>query len=127
MCNQITVLARETDARHIAQCEHETLHITWDNVTIRLCPDDFARVADMIEDAHGKLRDGTGSGKGFQLKMRGLTLAFVPEDLVVLWRLTSQVMRQLDPERVADEQPRFELAPIESILFLKSRPPHWQN
>jgi hypothetical protein len=127
MCNRVTVLAQENDARYIAQCEHETLHIAWDNVTIRLSPADFARVADMVKDAHGKLGDGPGSKQGVHLKLRGLLLVFSSEDLVLLRTLTSRVMRKIDPERVADEPPRFELMPIESISFLKSRPSYWQN
>jgi hypothetical protein len=127
MCNQITVLARESETRFIAQCEHETLHIAWDNLTLRLCPADFARVADMVEDAHARLKDGRGSNEGFRLKMRGLLLVFSLQDLTLLRKLTSRVMSKLDPGRVTDEPPGFELAPIESVSFLKSRPPYWQN
>ena len=38
MCQHLTVLAQWGEQRLIAQCEHDTLHLVWNHVTLALHP-----------------------------------------------------------------------------------------
>lgn len=49
MCNQFTALSRSNDFRHILQCEHGTIHLGWDMVTLYLNLSEFEHLADLLE------------------------------------------------------------------------------
>lgn len=49
MCTQFTILAESNDFRHILQCEHGTLHLTWDLVTLYLSTSAFERLFKLLE------------------------------------------------------------------------------
>lgn len=49
MCMVLTVLAHANECRTIAQCEHGTLHVTWDIATVRLRPNDFLALTRFLE------------------------------------------------------------------------------
>lgn len=41
MCNNLVFLAEQDEYRFICICEHQTIHLSWDHVTIYLMPEDF--------------------------------------------------------------------------------------
>lgn len=48
MCTQFTPLATYDQSHTISQCEHGTIHLTWEHCTFRLAPDQFTQIADLI-------------------------------------------------------------------------------
>jgi hypothetical protein len=64
MCQQATTLAANGDARQIWRCEHGTIHLNWEQVTVRLRPNDFRRMVRLLEEGvtelnFNKLCDGS--------------------------------------------------------------------
>ena len=55
MCQQITTLATNDEARQIWCCEHGTIHINWEQVTVRLRPNDFRRMVRLLEEGATEL------------------------------------------------------------------------
>lgn len=51
MCNHFTLLAQQSEQRFIARCEHGTLHLNWDQVTVRLHPVDLLRAGYLLDQA----------------------------------------------------------------------------
>lgn len=49
MCRQLTILARDSDAHVIAQCEHGTIHLFWVRANIFLHPDDLLPLLSLIQ------------------------------------------------------------------------------
>lgn len=49
MCTQFTTLAESNSFRHILQCEHGTIHLSWDLVTLYLNFSEFEHLADLLE------------------------------------------------------------------------------
>lgn len=49
MCTQFTTLAESNDFRHILQCEHGTIHLSWDLVTLYLNLSEFEHLANLLE------------------------------------------------------------------------------
>ena len=49
MCTQFTNLAESNDYRHILQCEHGTIHLSWDLVTVYLTPIEFEHIVQLLE------------------------------------------------------------------------------
>lgn len=84
MCEQYVVLAKHTTACYIAQCEHGTLHLCWDHVSVHLRPPAFLALTQTIThltptQPNHKLRLGIGR----------LTLELLPDDyqpLIALMR-----------------------------------------
>lgn len=48
ICRQFVILAEQSDTRSIAVCEHATVHLIWDVVTIRLHRDTLLRLATFL-------------------------------------------------------------------------------
>jgi hypothetical protein len=48
MCTQFTPLASYDQSHGISQCEHGTIHLTWEHCSVRLAPDQFVQIADLI-------------------------------------------------------------------------------
>ncbi len=63
MCNEFTMLVQASDWRYIAQCEHQTVHLRWDHLTISLPPHAFRQLAGQILDASPAVRTPSGSDK----------------------------------------------------------------
>lgn len=121
MCNRRIVLALESATRYIAQCEHSTVSIVWDNLVIRLCPADFAQVVGMVEEVSANVLDAREPTMGFRLKLGTVILIFSPEDLLLLHELTSLAILQVGRPGQVDEVAIFDLSEIESV------PVEWRN
>ncbi|NJL06527.1 MAG: hypothetical protein HC911_16810 [Chloroflexaceae bacterium] len=48
MCTQFTPLAKYDHSHAISQCEHGTIHLTWEHCTFRLAPEQFTQIADLL-------------------------------------------------------------------------------
>jgi hypothetical protein len=49
MCNQLIMLAELDERRYIAQCEHGTIHVGWDMITLHLTRSYFLELAKAIQ------------------------------------------------------------------------------
>ncbi|MEM7348504.1 MAG: hypothetical protein AAF485_30120 [Chloroflexota bacterium] len=49
MCNQLTTLATQGETRQIWSCEHGTIHLNWEQITLRLHPQAFKQVVRLVE------------------------------------------------------------------------------
>lgn len=48
MCRYLTLLAKSSDIRYIAQCEHSTIHLVWHHATLQFRSADVCRLASVI-------------------------------------------------------------------------------
>ncbi|HEY4034375.1 MAG TPA: hypothetical protein VGL94_10470 [Ktedonobacteraceae bacterium] len=49
MCQYLNLLTKLEAHRYVGQCEHGTLHLAWDHVTMHLSRADFLRLADILQ------------------------------------------------------------------------------
>jgi hypothetical protein len=111
MCRNLIILAQESATRYIAQCEHGTVHIVWDNLSIRLRPADFVRLVENACTRAGNLMDHD-ERKGFRLRMHGIGIEFPPETLANLRDLMCLAVLQMEkPTGVRDAPKTLEVAP----------------
>ncbi len=68
MCQHLTILAEYSSCRYVGQCEHGTVHLRWDHLTIHLQFNDFLLLYQVIQreaaqksPSSGKMRLGIGS------------------------------------------------------------------
>jgi hypothetical protein len=127
MCQNRTVLALESAGRYIAQCEHGTIHIFWDNLTIRLRSDDFGQLADVIDDAVARLPLQQKQSQGLRLRLRGVLLEFSAEDLITLDELASLAALQMRRPGAADANGLFDLPEMELMCTHDSPSACWRN
>lgn len=95
MCKNMTILAKENAARYIAQCEHRTIHLVWDSLSIRLCPAGFLRLANHICTRTATLIE-QDEGKGIGLKLHTIGVRFPPETLATLSDLMNLAALQME-------------------------------
>lgn len=95
MCRNLTVLAREDPNRCIGQCEHGTVQLVWDNLSIRLHPADFIRLAEFVCTKTGELF-GLDENEGISLDMPTIGIRFPPGTLPVMRELMSLALLQMD-------------------------------
>jgi hypothetical protein len=113
MCNKRVTLATESATRYIAQCEHGTVHIVWDNLSLRLHPSDFVRVAGLIDDACSDMVDPLRPDTGFRLNIQGVLLVFSPRDMALLHKVTQLAVEQMS-QWGANEIPLFDLSSMKA-------------
>lgn len=51
MCQNLNPLTRLSHHRFVSQCEHTTIHINWDNLTLSVALKDFNRLTGLLEKA----------------------------------------------------------------------------
>jgi hypothetical protein len=93
MCQQLTILAQQDEDHYIAQCEHGTIHLRWEHITVHLQVMDFRALLRVVLQAwedkptySGKMRLGTSS----------ITLEFPPDAHYPLIRLMRKAAARLD-------------------------------
>jgi hypothetical protein len=117
MCKYLTMLAKESTTRYITQCEHGTVHFAWDNLSIRLRPADFGRLAEYVCTRASDLcdpdeLDEPDENEGFELKMHAIGIRFPPETLAILRDLMCLAVLQMEKPDVAGEDSRsMDVAP----------------
>jgi hypothetical protein len=116
MCNKQSILALESAARYIAQCEHKTVHVVWDLLALRFRPADFAQFAGIVEDAYTRMLDRSDPGR-FRLLIKGIGLSFSSTDLVVLRELTCLAAIELGHVDATDGSVQEKTAPSVSFSF----------
>jgi hypothetical protein len=111
MCRNLTILAKESATRYIARCEHGTVHLVWDNLSIRLRPADFVRLTENACTRAGNLMDRDDEKKGFRLRMHGIGIEFPPETLATLRDLMCVAVLQMEkPTGACNESKTLEVA-----------------
>lgn len=90
MCKEFCMLVEQSDWRYIAQCEHNTVHLRWDTLTLSFQPEAFLKFGRQILQEHTKVSrlfpavDAPFSKKApFNLRLRVNTieLELPPSDL----------------------------------------------
>jgi hypothetical protein len=91
MCDKVTVLAKAGATRYVARCEHGTVHVVWDNVSLRLSGADFIRITqDACTRAQSLRADGKGeevanfSQEGLHFNLKTVTVTFEPNAMPLL-------------------------------------------
>jgi hypothetical protein len=117
MCQHLTILAKYSEHQWIAQCEHGTLHLTWQRTIISLRLSECKRLAVFLDawapesrdgmklmrdDAFRLFQDPTGRVQ-FWLYDTGLQLA--THDVPVLRKLVQIAARQAEPQEPRDAAP----------------------
>ena len=51
MCYEFTLLTQYDEARYVGICEHLTIHLAWDRITLYLRPDEFASLDVCLDEA----------------------------------------------------------------------------
>lgn len=104
MCQQLTTLAANSDTRQIWRCEHGTIHLNWDWVTVRLRPNDFRRTVRLLEEGVTELSFNkicNGNYKVVQQENGYYQLWF--GEVMLLLDVTDY-LRLVDLARVAEQQ-----------------------
>jgi hypothetical protein len=130
---RLTYLAKSSDWRYIAQCEHGTIHLGWDLKTLRLRPEDFLQVGRFLEKANlgyeGEVNDGYNylrqNKNGYlELWLHGMGLILSAVDFLMISDIVREGVQQLqNPSRLAPKQPqknefvRYQLKPISNSGF----------
>lgn len=95
MRRNLTILAKESANRYIAQCEHGTIHLVWDSLSIRLCPGGFFRLAKHVCARTSDLLD-QDEEKGLGLTLNAIGVRFPTETLATLRDLMWLAMLQME-------------------------------
>jgi hypothetical protein len=90
----MTTLAKESATRYIAQCEHGTIHLVWDSLSIRLRPGGFFRLAKHVCARTSALPD-QDEEKGLGLRLNAVGVRFPTETLATLRDLMWLAMLQM--------------------------------
>jgi len=105
------MLVQQSDWRYIAQCEHTTLHLHWDHLTISLLPEAFRALAQQILQEGAKQQEplpsslaadpttvppATRPKRGLRLRVNTLLVEFPATDLPMLLDLLQQSLTRLD-------------------------------
>ena len=111
MCNHFTTLAVSNDRRLIMQCEHGTVHLTWDVVTMHLTPAQFYEVSELFSECCSAsfiqvrrrkcLVNYIESHNYYQLWLQGVGVNLAPVDFLVLADLVRVALTELQ-RRPAD-------------------------
>lgn len=122
MCNEFHMLVEQSDWRYIAQCEHKTVHLRWDHLTISLPPHAFRQLAGQILDASPAVHAPNSSGSvtvpkqpqpTLRLRLNTVMLEFPAADLLLLCELLRQVSALL----AQDEQVAVPRVPRTTVVI----------
>lgn len=106
MCSQFTKLAESNDYRYVLQCEHGTIHLTWDLVTVYFNHIEFERLVFLLEQGTRLVKPAKISKPymlliykehGFyQLWWRNIAVNLTPVDFLIFLNM-SRVALQVGP------------------------------
>jgi len=109
MCQQFTLLYELSSTRYVAQCEHGTVHLRWEAISIHLSPTDFFALHQLVAEVHAQ--QTTDNGK-LRLGIGNVTLEFRAEDCPVFLGLLRRTVAQLTPA----PSPILGLCPQHAVL-----------
>ncbi len=118
MCNEFHMLVEQSDWRYIAQCEHKTVHLRWDHLTISLPPQAFRQLAGQILEASPAVHTPANATIAEQpqptlrLRLNTVLLEFPATDLPLLRKLLRQASALLAQEERPVTMPRLPRTPI---------------
>jgi hypothetical protein len=84
MCDKVTVLAKANATRYVARCEHGTVHVVWDNVSLRLSGADFIRITQDACTRAQSLRAGGEGKEGLHFSLKTVRVKFEPDAMLLL-------------------------------------------
>jgi len=94
MCEKLTILTEHTAFCTIAQCEHGTVHIHWQHLTIHLCEADFLALTRVVADAYA---ESPQCPSKMRLGIGDITLEIAKEDCQPMIKLMRRAAAQLTP------------------------------
>jgi hypothetical protein len=111
MCTQFTTLAESNDFRHILQCEHGAIHLSWDLVTLYLNLGEFERLADLLEQGTRLAAPATLAEQPclliykeehtyYQLWIRNVAVNLTPVDFLILVDMVQVAFRTVTRRQV---------------------------
>ncbi|MCB0191830.1 MAG: hypothetical protein KDJ65_07800 [Anaerolineae bacterium] len=113
MCNIFTTLAVSNDRRLIVQCEHGTVHLTWDTVTMHLSPVLFHEMSELLMECSSTsftqirrqrcLMNYFENHKYYQLWFQGVALNLAPVDFIILVDMVTVALAEM--EKSPTDQP----------------------
>ena len=105
MCQHLTPLARSNDFRHIARCEHGTIHLTWDLMTVYLDDDTFTGLVQVLEKGASLTKPGKVHHESchvfhrelgyYQVWVRNIALNLSPADFLIFTDLAQVALAEL--------------------------------
>jgi hypothetical protein len=105
MCQQMTMLAELEEHRFIARCEHGTIHLNWDVITLHLTKEYFLELAQELQEPlpqQGILMIKrswfhlTGkAGRGYALRIGQAELHLSTQDVLFLIHMLQRSLRIL--------------------------------
>jgi hypothetical protein len=114
MCNVFTMLVEQSDWRYVAQCEHKTVHLRWDHLTISLPPQSFLALArQIIQNVRGErplartVVSAATPQTPLRLRLNTVALEFTATDLPALLELVQAATQRLTPSAPATPTPRY--------------------
>lgn len=109
MCTQFTTLAESNNFRYILQCEHGTIHLSWDLVTLYLNLSEFEHLVGLLERGTRLAEPSKISESScilsykkegyYQLWVRNIAINLTPIDFLILVDLVRVVL--LSPAALA--------------------------
>jgi hypothetical protein len=111
MCTHFTKLAESNNYRHILQCEHGTIHLTWDLVTVYFNLIEFERLVLLLEQGSrlvepAKIKESyvvlIYKEQGFyQLWWRNIAINLTPVDFLMLLNMSRVALQAVSRKQVA--------------------------
>ncbi|MCB0211838.1 MAG: hypothetical protein KDJ52_21035 [Anaerolineae bacterium] len=108
MCNIFTTLAISTDRRLIVQCEHGTLHLTWDTVTMHLSPALFHELVELLKECSSTsftqirrqrcLMNYYENHQYYQLWFQSIALNLAPVDFMILVDMVTVALAEMQKQ-----------------------------
>ena len=100
-----TLLAKGGDNHYIAHCKHDVIHLTWGTATLRFRPQDFTRIAHLLEQGvvgaeNREICDGPvcliqDDSGGFTLMVKNFGLHLDASDFLMLVDLVRTALQQM--------------------------------
>lgn len=107
MCEQLTLLAQNSDYRQVYICEHNMIHLTWDTSTVYLPEAEFEQLVKLVNRGlsldHSRLGEGryqmilTPTGY-YQLWMANAGLMLSADDALIFVDLIGTALRELQSQ-----------------------------
>jgi len=112
MCTDFTTLAESNDYRHILQCEHGTIHLTWDLVTMYLNFIEFEQLIGLLDrgvQLTGPSKIGEPNcvlvykEQGFyQLWLRNVGINLTPVDFLILVDMARAAFKEVHEKQTPE-------------------------
>lgn len=104
MCQHLEVVAQISEYQYLGCCEHGSIHLVWYYGTFHLRPDDFRRVANLLEQSAAHWVELRGENCGLVRQRNGCFQLWIGQ--AVLFLLEAELYQLVELVRAA--QPTLE-------------------